>query len=286
MSCRSTAGGRAASACATIVVPGASGRIPTVLHALRNRPQPSAGPLPEPSIREVEDTLRRLAGSVRATPGVSPARRDRALERVEQAITAYRSGAEALPDADTVRAWADLPSALETENHMRYSPAGAPAETATLEFEPGQDSVHPYHKAFSRIIPAVKEHTDALFRSRPSRMSREAATAAFQGWLSKVSQEYGVATPVLIWDEDAVFAGGGEYRPQHQEIRMSKVSVTTLIHEFRHHLQSQGATMIHPDLEEDARAWSLSVYYAVRPELLRRLVSQGRVFHISAADFD
>ena len=36
--------------------------------------------------------------------------------------------------------------------------------------------------------------------------------------------------------------------------------------------------------EEDARAWSPSLYHQVRPDLLARIVGQGRIFHITTGD--
>jgi hypothetical protein len=286
MSCRSTAGGRAASACATVIVPGTSGRIPALLHTLRRRGANGLAMSTDVSVEEVEEVLLGLARLARITPGINESRKARALERVEQAVEAYRRSAEPLPDRETLQAWAELPAALEAETRAGEASAQQPMAQADPEFRRGVDAVNPYHKAFSRIDPDVARYTDALFRRRPSRLSKDEAKQVFEDWIGNVSRSYGVPAPTLMWDDNAVFVGGGEYRPRGQQIRMSKVSITTLIHEYRHHMQHLGAPMIHPDLEEDARAWSLSLYYSVRPNLLRRLVTEGQIFHISAADFD
>jgi hypothetical protein len=44
--------------------------------------------------------------------------------------------------------------------------------------------------------------------------------------------------------------------------------------------------MITEDVERDARAWSLSLYYKVRPKLFKRLVKERRIFHIDPTIFD
>jgi hypothetical protein len=96
--------------------------------------------------------------------------------------------------------------------------------------------------------------------------------------------------PAFHWDTAADNGGGGFYQRDNHSITMSPnhPSVITLIHETRHALQAKekGAAMITQDVERDARAWSLSLYYQVRPNLLKRLVREGRVFHIYSTVFD
>ena len=69
------------------------------------------------------------------------------------------------------------------------------------------------------------------------------------------------------------------------------LSVVTLFHEFRHHMQATGAAVRldranEQQAEEDARAWSLSLYYRSRPALFRRAVENGRIYHLTVADLD
>lgn len=111
-------------------------------------------------------------------------------------------------------------------------------------------------------------------------------------WLNLVSEHYNMEVPAVVHNPHA---GAGYYLGLVNEIHMSKPSIITLLHEFRHAMQAQGKAgpSFRPDLpedarggvEDDARAWSLSLYYAVAPRTLKRLVTEGRVFHTSPADF-
>jgi len=95
--------------------------------------------------------------------------------------------------------------------------------------------------------------------------------------------------PRIYWDEEADYAGGGYYRMHDHSITLSpnRPSITTLLHEFRHALQSKecGPKLVSKDLEIDARAWSLSLYYQCRPRLFQRLVEEGRILHINQTAF-
>ena len=286
MACRTTSGGRAASAYSTLAIPGSSARIPNVLHLLIRAEEEADPEAADPTVEEVVGAFELMAYRTRNEPGIGAARRARVLHRINEAIAAYRSGDEALPNRATLRAWQHLPSALETERILGRRMDRVPTQHLAPEFRPGVDKVKPYHLAFSRLKSALLPSTDSLFRSRPSLLAMTDAERVFEDWLSHASSAYDLPKPNFRWDSTAEDGGGGVYYPQRQEIVMSKVSITTLLHEFRHHLQHHGAAMIDPDLEEDARAWSLSLYYSVRPNLLKKLVQQGRIFHIAPKDFE
>lgn len=146
-------------------------------------------------------------------------------------------------------------------------------------------TLHPYHLAYQDIHDGVVLATDGLFTKRPSRLNREEVHAAFTDWMDTASNIYSVPTPELKWHESARGVGGGFYTPHTVTITLSHTSITTFLHEYRHHLQSQRLPQIVPDLEDDARAWSLSLYHLVRPKLLRKMAEQGRILHLSARDF-
>lgn len=146
-----------------------------------------------------------------------------------------------------------------------------------------------YHRRFNNISPFTVRRTRWLIRRWSVTDDR---WAAMRAWLVIVSERYRMVTPNLVNDRRA---GSGYYRRDTNTIYLSKPSIITLLHEFRHAMQSQGAAgpSFRPDrdmeerggVEDDARAWSLSLYYAVAPRTLKRLVSEGRVFHTSPADF-
>lgn len=147
-----------------------------------------------------------------------------------------------------------------------------------------------YHLKFQNFNARTIEATKELFRARPSQMDPEERKVLFKNWVDTVSDVYGMERPTFHWDTSADHGGGGFYTPLDHSITMSPnhPSVITLVHEFRHALQrkEKGAAMVSRDVERDARAWSLSLYYKVRPNLLKRLVREGRVFHIDPTVFD
>ena len=81
-------------------------------------------------------------------------------------------------------------------------------------------------------------------------------------------------------------AGDGFYQPSTRTIHMTKPSIITFLHEFRHAMQHLIHKQVDPDIEVDARAWSLSLYFVVAPRTLKRLVREGKVFHTTINDFE
>lgn len=100
-------------------------------------------------------------------------------------------------------------------------------------------------------------------------------------WLTEVSAVYGVTVPTL--HKQARGAGKGYYRADTNSIHMPYPSIVTLLHEFRHAYQHSHPSRMVADKEDDARAWSLSLYYRVAPRTLRRLAAQGRVLYMGDA---
>lgn len=102
-------------------------------------------------------------------------------------------------------------------------------------------------------------------------------------WLQKASEIYGMETPKFYLiggaDGDSGYraTGGGCYIPSHNEIHIfKKASLTTLLHEFRHAMQFQlRVKKFRRDAEEDARAWSVSLYKLSAPNSYKRAVEKG-----------
>lgn len=229
------------------------------------------------TLDQVEEVLESLAMQTRHAAGITENRRARALRVIDEALAEYRYGTASLPTNETVEAWRDTPARLE----QLTTEENAAAEAATTA-----EARRPYHRRFANFKRAALDATRQLIEARPSRMSPEERDVAFRSWVTALSEAYGMETPAFHWDEDADYGGGGFYQPATHSITMSPnhPSVVTLIHEFRHALQrtGKGAPMVSQDIEVDARAWSLSLYWQVKPRLLERLVREGRVFHITA----
>jgi len=52
------------------------------------------------------------------------------------------------------------------------------------------------------------------------------------------------------------------------------------LHEFRHHYQHHRHNVEFGAMEDDARAWSLSLYHTVAPRRFRYLVENNMVIHL------
>lgn len=139
-----------------------------------------------------------------------------------------------------------------------------------------------YHLKFGNIHSRTVEHTKTLLTGWSS-LSAHEQWLALDKWVGEVTEVYGMMRPVLTVDPEA---GAGYYLIRRNEIVMSKPSIVTLLHEFRHAMQRQGkAGRQFRGVEDDARAWSLSLYWLVAPRLLKRLVAEGKILHTTPADF-
>lgn len=270
MSCRSTNGGRVACMHATMLgVPSTAQS--ALLHRLaRDYEAEHAEATESASPDEVLAFFDQVETRCRHLPGVSDTKRERLLSLLSRARNDVAAGD--LPSRATLSAWESLPSAGEAETRRQ------------------RERPRPYHLRFRNFDKRTIAATDALFSARPSRLSHEERDVAFRQWVEEVSDVYGMEPPSFEWSDDADDCGGGFYRPSDHSITMSRnhPSVTTLLHEFRHALQgaNAGAPQVDSDVEVDARAWSLSLYHQVRPQLFDRMVRAGRIFHISANDLD
>ena len=142
-----------------------------------------------------------------------------------------------------------------------------------------------YHLKFLRIKPFVKQRTAKLIKDW-GYIPEYRQWASLRAWMILVCFDprgYAMQIPDLVVDEKA---GCGYYIPASNEIHMAYPSIITLLHEFRHAMQAQGLAGRYRDAEDDARGWSLSLYNSVAPRTLRRLVNEGKVLHLSPADFE
>ena len=181
----------------------------------------------------------------------------------------------------------------QTNGRFKQYKPEKPKETANFLLpEKPTDSLdysQNYHKIFSDFPSELVKGTDKLIRCRPSMLSIEEKHLVFERWIRESSEAYEITTPQLYWGDIADAAGGGFYDSKKNIIVMSptRASIITLMHEFRHALQAAGVSgTISEDKEIDARAWSLSLYYQVRPLLLKKLVLEGKVFHIAKTAFE
>lgn len=122
MSCRSTPGGSAASACATALSGGSADEVPEVMHRLRREHQSANPSAVTPTGEEAAQVIENLAMRVRHSTGLTDARRTRVLNKAYAAAEALRRG-EKVPDAHTLHAWKNIDAELTPRpNARRTSP--------------------------------------------------------------------------------------------------------------------------------------------------------------------
>lgn len=139
-----------------------------------------------------------------------------------------------------------------------------------------------YHKHFENINEYTVGRTRYVLRHW-QHSNEERRWNHMDVWLLLVSINYGMQKPKLVRDPSAAY---GFYIPSRNEIHMSKPSIVTMLHEFRHAMQHQQKAGNWRDAEKDARGWSLSLYFKIAPRTLKRLVAEEKVLHMTVADFE
>jgi hypothetical protein len=149
----------------------------------------------------------------------------------------------------------------------------------------GGEPPTPYHLRYRQFHPRTIAATRRLFDARPHRMNPMRQVRALQQWVDEVSDVYGIP-PARVRITSRREAADGYYDLRTHEINLPKCSVLTLMHEFAHHKQNvdpnhQMVQPSHGDVqhEEDARAWSQSIFYKIKPVRYRRLALEGRILH-------
>lgn len=112
-------------------------------------------------------------------------------------------------------------------------------------------------------------------------------------WLGEMSDHYDIPEPAFRVDPTERSAGRYFLPPVHG-IVLPFPSIVTLLHEFRHAVQAfnrvaslgtlQRLAATQDELEDDARTWSLSLYWQTAPRTFTRLVNEGRILFVSPAE--
>lgn len=144
-----------------------------------------------------------------------------------------------------------------------------------------------YHRRFRRFNRRTVAATREML-SGWSALNETDRWARMRQWTATAADIYRMPLPLV---SQIPSAGQGCYFGQTNQILMAYPSVVTLLHEFRHAMQMQGragnarSLQTYDDREDDARAWSLSLYHRVAPRALKRLVTEGRVLFLAPSDF-
>lgn len=87
---------------------------------------------------------------------------------------------------------------------------------------------------------------------------------------ARLSKIYGISTPKVTKDHREVYYWNNQTIGLPVSPRTQKVSMLSFLHEYRHHMQRQKIEPLHPDVEEDARAWSMSMFHSSKPVMFRK----------------
>lgn len=126
------------------------------------------------------------------------------------------------------------------------------------------------------IVNATKEMMPDIWRG-----DNESKEIIMRAWLVKASTIYNVPVPAFKFDaanlDGYSMTGGGCYEPAVNQITLFyKASLVTLLHEFKHMLQHvKGGYMYRDDKEQDARAWSVSLFKMANARAYRTAVRKG-----------
>lgn len=101
-------------------------------------------------------------------------------------------------------------------------------------------------------------------------------------WLREMSAVYKITCPKFVFDPDENgrkrrLTGGGTYDNNKNTIFLyGKYSFATLAYEFRHAIQNQKKVKMYlEDKDEDARAWSLSLFRLACPKSYKNAAEKG-----------
>lgn len=136
-----------------------------------------------------------------------------------------------------------------------------------------------YSNAFKSFHPStvaiVKNLGPCILKKRNGHDEKMYYSAELINQLSCV---YGMTPPRFFYKEEEGKETNGQYNVKEHSITMiNKLSLVTLLHEFRHAMQYNGAKMVDQDKEEDARAWSMSLFKQAMPKSHKRACEKNLV---------
>lgn len=140
-----------------------------------------------------------------------------------------------------------------------------------------------YSRKYPHIRVEVVMATRELVRAKLWRSTMEEQGHAIDKWIETVSRSYGIPQTAVRFAPLSVL---GAFIPAQGEggmIVMDHFSVVTLLHEYRHAMHFLGVDSA-PGGEEDARAWSLSLFRLAAPRRFRRMRDMGRLAFLRPVD--
>jgi hypothetical protein len=137
-----------------------------------------------------------------------------------------------------------------------------------------------YENEHLLFAPGVLKATRKLFKARPWHGDEARLREIYSRWVDRASEAHGIYSPNLMFRlEPEAPRGAGYYDRYTKTLFLYRPSIITLFHEFRHHVQCERGRDVRGRtwMEDDARAFSLSLYKRVRPERFTEAVQAGTV---------
>lgn len=151
----------------------------------------------------------------------------------------------------------------------------------------------PYEQRRRVRRDAVRRTRD-LAKARPWSKDPAEQEVMAQSWADDVAALYDVPAPAVLIDGMAC-----HFNPAERIVHLDRFSIVSLAHEVRHALQHAGATGLPawattapgggaPGMllrEDDARAWSLSLFRLSCPRRFERFAAEGRIEFVNPAPY-
>lgn len=135
-----------------------------------------------------------------------------------------------------------------------------------------------YHERFGNLHSTAVEHVDDAC-PQIWNVEEDEAFEMLQELVSDLADVYDMPTPEVTEDRREV------YYPNSETIGLPRVSIVSLLHEFRHHMQQYGR-QANDDIEEDARGWSVSMFATAEPDYFDSAWEDGRIMFMPEYDPD
>ncbi len=131
-----------------------------------------------------------------------------------------------------------------------------------------------YHKEYTKINEKTIKAVRKTIKKGLFKCNDNVRFCLLKELLKELEAVYNVQFKIKLLIEDNT---DGYYNPHTKTIVLnSKLSLITLLHEFKHALQHLNNRT---NSENIARGWSLSVYYKATPRLFERAVNKGLIIH-------
>lgn len=133
-----------------------------------------------------------------------------------------------------------------------------------------------YHKMFNEIKPEAVAEVKCAIKSGLFKKDKQIGERfeILKSLHTKLCGIFSIEVIPLLLDAECI--GVGAYNPYEHEIVVNKVSLVTYLHEFYHYLAHATAL---ENTEDNARGWSISLYYLATPILCEKAILSGKILH-------